>query len=282
MDNQILKTSPFSYRRNQTLEPRGHDAGASMKRITILWQKNLINEKHIPIITILHELIYATGHMVEECYALSKSTQVSFSAGNAPIKKLLQELVNFGVVKVYSTHDGNFYTGAKIYALSKGAKNWIEQILLEHDYFKGLNIIGVKQVWTYPDVLSILAANQFMIRMKTNGLNQGHRHLSNEMLDAYEEPKYFIYIPVRRNTIIPGLKKIEVQLKCEVKDIPYIYILGCEDSEHAIYLHHKIKQDQNLFYITDQMVFYSQNPLENLTKYKDSETDESILVSIVQ
>lgn len=280
MDNQIVKTSPFSYRSNQVLKQRDHGAGASLKRITILWQKNLINEKHIPVITILHELIYATGHMVEECYALSKSTKVSFSAGNAPVKKLLQDLSNFGVVDVYSTHDGNFYTGAKIYTLSKGAKDWIEQILHDHIYFKGLTMTGIKQVWSYTDILSILAANQFLIRMKANGLNKGQRYLANEILDAYEESKCIVYIPVRRNTSIPEVKKLEECLKCAFKGIPYTYILGCEDSEHTIYLHHKIKQDQNLFYITDQMVFYSRNPLENLTSYRNPESNETILASI--
>lgn len=279
MDNQI-KTSPFAYRSNQALKNRGSGTGASFKRITILWQKNLINETHIPVLSILHALTYATSHMVEECYALAKTAEVPITAGKLPVKKLLLDLSSFGLVEVYSTYDGNSYTGAKIYTLSKGAKDWIQQILPMNPYFQGLNCIEKRRVWTYADVLSLLAANQFLIRMKAKGKQQGHRYVENPIFDAYERANYMIYIPVRRNTVIPDTIKINDQLRDTDKNRSYIYILGCEDSEHALSLHQKIKQDQHLFYITDQMVFYSDNPLENLTKYCNPESNESVLAAI--
>lgn len=292
--------SPFLFRTNTGIVLRNSKAkGISSERMSFLWQDGTITEEDITIISLVYHMNFLTSRMIQDCFESGEvpKDMMRLPGRNIsnPYKKALAKLEHFGVLIVYSFHNGEVIAGPKIYTLSKGATLWFKTFNAgSYSYFlKNVphNYAVPEKYINYKYILNTLAANHFHI--KTVSVNR-QSVLAYFPLIATEDyaanfyqffkNRCVIEISIRTHSpsdinfddIFEIIKSLSSQYHLEPFNVLVLFNTDTLDASgilNRFIKTNELLKEYNTMYITDYSIHHEENTFKSLIVYNGTDNN---------
>lgn len=285
---------------------KGISAG-SLRKLII---EGTVSELEIIIMELLYELEYLTGNLLLQCFTHGNIPPeyhwFTSSEGKNPYRKVLATMEHLGIIVIYCfCNEDDEQTGPRIYALSNGAREWMEKRSINHMSYFTLGVAPIDYIEQivdedfslYEEILGKLARNQFHVKAILQSRLDFTAYTTRRFKFGYLEAAYYrtlsnwnlFLLPTRnlRNSIehLTGALEEVVDMITAKSTSKTCVLIAAEHMEHIKFIrqnvcHNAKLKDLQMFFTTDSFTYHEASVFDHFIRYQGSDIENYETISL--